>query len=419
MMMTTIDNLETTSLISSIPEIALVLELGCLLQKLRVDASTLEVALGRVIQHLGLEGTIFAIPTGFFAALRKEGSHSKTYLMRVRGGSPNLKRLAEAETLVDLLLSGELDVTSAREQLAKLATRQARFGFWSKTVASGLAAMGMASIWSGSWSDRWWGLIVGLLVGLGVNLAEKHTKTASLAPFIAGAISAFVSCFVFHVAPSTHYFTIVIGGIVCLIPGFELLVAMQELGTGNLVSGTARMAGAGLIFIFLTIGMIGGQQFGTYLWPQRHHKVILLVSRFPEIVIPSLTIVALAYLIIFQGRLTDYGWTLLVGILTWYGNYFCTIKIGDIASAGVTTLVLGAGCNYYAQRSRNPEIVILLPAILLILPGSLGIHGLTSIVDAQASTVMGIQTGFTYFYVTVALMLGLLTANALVSRRTF
>ena len=40
---------------------------------------------------------------------------------------------------------------------------------------------------------------------------------------------------------------------------------MQELGTGNLVSGTARMAGTGLVFVLLAFGVGLGQRLGARL----------------------------------------------------------------------------------------------------------------------------------------------------------
>jgi uncharacterized membrane protein YjjP (DUF1212 family) len=412
--MNTINSLEQTQIISSIPEVALVLELGCVLQELKVDASTLETALGRVIQRLGIEGTIFAISTGFLATLRKEGHHSKTYLMRITNGGPNLQKMAEVGILLDSFLRGELDVATTRENLAKLNVQCPKFGFWSKTVASSLAATGMVSIWGGRWPDILWGSAVGLLVGLVVNWAEKRAKITSFAPLIAGIISALAGSLISHIFPSTNYIIILLGGIVCLIPGLELLVSMQELGTGNLVSGTARMAGACLIFMLLTLGIGCGQQLGNFWWPHKYNNPTGVI---PWTTIPSLAIVVLAYLIIFQGRLSDYVYVLLVGILTWYGNTYCVQYLGDAAGAGITALILGAGCNYYAQRSRNPETIVLLPAILLILPGTLGVKGLTMIMGKQP--LIGIQSGFQYFYVTIALMLGLLLANAMVSRRTF
>jgi hypothetical protein len=108
----------TVPLTSSIPEVAFVLELGYSMQAFGASATTLEKALGRVAQHLELEGAVFATPTGFLASLRKEGLHSKTYLMRLNTGWSSLEKLADVEALVDLVLSGQLDAAAARQHLA-------------------------------------------------------------------------------------------------------------------------------------------------------------------------------------------------------------------------------------------------------------------------------------------------------------
>jgi uncharacterized membrane protein YjjB (DUF3815 family) len=134
-------------------------------------------------------------------------------------------------------------------------------------------------------------------------------------------------------------------------------------------------------------------------------------------VVPAIALVALAFLIIFQGRPADYGWTLAASALAWTAAHLAALVLGPVAGAGIAALVLGAGCNHYARRTRRPGAVLLLPSLMLILPGSLGVRSLTMMMQRQ--TLEGLQAGFQSLAVTVALMLGLLMANALVSRRTF
>jgi len=80
-------------------------------------------------------------------------------------------------------------------------------------------------------------------------------------------------------------------------------------------------------------------------------------------------------------------------------------------------LILGSACNQYARRTRRPAAVLLLPSLMMILPGSLEVKGIALMMHGQ--TLTGLQAGFQAISVTVALMLGLLLANAMVSRRTF
>ena len=403
-----------TTLSSSIPEVAFVLELGRTLQAFGVSASTLETALGRVAQHLGLEGAIFATPTGFLASLRKEGHHSKTYLMRVDIGQNSLEKLAEAESLVDLVLQDRLDVPAAREHLARLTARPPRFGFWLRVCAHGFAAMGMAIIFGGGWREVLLGTAVGLLAGTAVQLALGKSHLARLAPLLAGLVSSLAGGLLSRFIPSVSDPILVVCGIIGLLPGLGLLISMQELGTGNLVSGTARMAGTGLVFVLLAFGVGLGQRLGTSWLPLAAFQPHALPF---WTLVPAVALVALAFLIIFQGRPADYGWTLGASALAWGTAHLGTQLLGPETGAGLAALALGAACNYYARRTRRPGAVLLLPSLMVILPGSLGVRSLTMMMEKQ--TVEGLQAGFQSFSVTVTLMLGLLIANAMVSRRTF
>jgi uncharacterized membrane protein YjjP (DUF1212 family) len=404
----------TVPLTSSIPEVAFVLELGYAMQAFGVSSSTLEKALGRVAQHLELEGAVFATPTGFLASLRKEGHHSKTYLMRVNTGWSSLEKLAEVEALVDLVLSGQLDVPEARQHLAALSARAGRFGFWTKVLAHGFAAMGMATIFGGSWREVLLGTGVGLLVGFAVLLAQKRANLTRLSPLVGGLLSALAGGLLARWLPSVSYPILVISGIIGLLPGLGLLVAMQELGTGNLVSGTARMAGTGLVFILLAFGVGLGQQLGVSWLPAVPPVPVALPV---WTVGPAIALVALGFLVIFQGRPADYGWTLGASALAWASAHLAAHLLGPVAGAGIAALVLGAGCNSYARVARRPGAVLQLPSLMLILPGSLGVRSLTMMMQKQ--TLEGLEAGFQSLSVTVALMVGLLLANALVSRRTF
>jgi uncharacterized membrane protein YjjP (DUF1212 family) len=406
--------LETSPLTSSIPEVAFVLELGRTMQAFGVSASTLENALGRVAQHLGLEGAVFATPTGFLASLRKEGHHSKTYLMRVDAGRSSLEKLAEAESMVDLVLADRLDVETARERLAALSARPARFGFWVKVSGHGMAAMGMANIFGGGWREVLLGAAVGLLVGLAVHLALARPHLARLAPLLGGLLSSLAGGLIGWWLPSASYPILALSGVISLLPGLGLLVSMQELGTGNLVSGTARMAGTGLVFVLLAFGVGLGQQLGASWLPVNPAEPLALPG---WTVVPAIAVVALGYLVIFQGRLVDYGWTLGASALAWTAAHLAAHFLGPVAGAGIAALALGAGCNHYARTTRRPGAVLLLPSLMLILPGSLGLHSLTMMMQRQ--TLEGLQAGFQSLAVTVALMLGLLMANAMVPRRTF
>ncbi|HQL47082.1 MAG TPA: threonine/serine exporter family protein [Holophaga sp.] len=398
---------------SSHPEVAFVLELGRALQTFGVSAATLETALGRVADHLGLEGALYATPTGFLASLRKEGHHSKTYLQRIEAGESNLEKLAEAEGLVDLVLQGEVDVAGARARLAALKARPNRYGATRVIGAFGLSGLGVARCFEGGWREMLLGALLGLLVGLAVTSLQRRHNLNRLAPLLGGLVSAAGSALLAGLLSPASQAILILCGIIVLVPGLGLLVSMQELGTGNLVSGTARLAGTGLVFVLLAFGVGLGQRMVGTLQPPPMDPVPLPAWT----LVPALALTALSFLVVFQGRMEDYGWTLAATVLGWGAARIGTQMLGPEAGAGLAALVLGSACNLWARRTRRPGATLLLPSLMLILPGSLGFRSLTLMLHQQP--LEGLQAGFQAMVVTIALMLGLLLANATVSRRSF
>ncbi len=398
---------------SSIPEVAFVLELGRALQTFGTSAPTLEKALGRVAAHLGLEGAIWATPTAFLASLRKEGHHSKTYLQRIEAGESDLDRLAAAQEAVDRVVAGGMDVASARAHLASLISRPPRFGRWEVIASYGLCGAGAARIFGGGWREALLGLPLGLLVGLVVQAVQARRAVARMTPLLGALAGALGAAFLVHLVGQASYSVLVLSGIIVLVPGLGLLVSMQELGTGNLVAGTARLAGTLLVFLLLGFGVA----LGTHLIPARLAVAAQPVPLPAWTLLPALLAMPLAFIVAFRGRLRDYGWTLAASLLAWSAATLGTTALGPVAGAGLAAWLLGAGCNLYARRTRRPAAVLQLPALMLILPGSLGFRGLSMVLEQQI--LAGLQVGFQALFVSLALMLGLMLANATVPRRSF
>jgi uncharacterized membrane protein YjjB (DUF3815 family) len=81
----------------------------------------------------------------------------------------------------------------------------------------------------------------------------------------------------------------------------------------------------------------------------------------------------------------------------------------------VGALALGVMSNVYARWLDRPAQVVQVPAVLLLVPGSMGFRGMSSLLDKD--TLTGVETLFAMFVIAIAIVAGLLVANALVSPR--
>ena len=77
----------------------------------------------------------------------------------------------------------------------------------------------------------------------------------------------------------------------------------------------------------------------------------------------------------------------------------------------VGALVVGAASNLYARFLNRPATVILVPGILLLVPGSIGFRSLASLLDREV--VLGVETAFRMVLMAVALVAGMLVSNVI------
>jgi uncharacterized membrane protein YjjB (DUF3815 family) len=81
----------------------------------------------------------------------------------------------------------------------------------------------------------------------------------------------------------------------------------------------------------------------------------------------------------------------------------------------VGAFALGVLANAYARLLKRPAQVVSVPAMLLLVPGSLGLRGVSSLLDRD--TLTGVESVFATVVVAMAIVAGLLIANAVVSPR--
>jgi uncharacterized membrane protein YjjB (DUF3815 family) len=87
------------------------------------------------------------------------------------------------------------------------------------------------------------------------------------------------------------------------------------------------------------------------------------------------------------------------------------VELGTFAGSLVVAL---AGSVYERWRRRQASIVVV-PGILLLVPGSVGFRSLTNLMDRQAVT--GIETAFSMILTAIALVAGMLVAGVILPER--
>lgn len=393
---------------------AFVEKLGRALHRFGSPAHRLEEALILVSRRLGIEGQFFSTPTAIFASLGGLG-HRRTMLVRIEPGEVDLDKLGQLDRVLGEIVRGEVDVEAATAQVDGICAAPSRYGPVARAVSFALASGAAARFFGGGAGEIVGATAVGAVIGLFALLMAKVPNGDRLFELLAAVLSALLAAVLATsgLLPIAAPFVVTLSGLIVLVPGLTLTVAMNELATRNLTSGSSRLSGALLVFLVLAFGVAVGTRLGELLAGPAVDGLPAPLPAWSEPV--ALVFAAAAFTVLLKAAPRDFGWILGAGLLALVGGRLGTLLLPSELAPMVGALLVGLGGNAYSRLLDRPAVAVQVPGLILLVPGSIGLRSLSSLLEHDP--LAGVQTAFTMTLVAVALVTGLLVANVVVPPR--
>lgn len=336
--------------------IRFLLRLGRAMHDYGYSAEQLERGLAAMAGRLGLEGQFFTTPTSILAAIGPIQSQ-RTFLIRTEPGTIDLGKLHELDELQTEVLDSKLTPSEGLRRVEALSARPGRYGAFARIAAAGAASVSASVFLGGSARDAAMSGIVGAIIGAASVRIEPRRASARL----------FESAMAVYAGPISQT-NVALSGVVALLPGLQLTLAMSELATGRLASGNARLMAALTVFVSLGIGVALGARVSILIFGAAQNLPTHKLAEWAAFAVVPLA--AIAFTIVFRARPRE----------------FVPIVIAGGLALGV-----------------------------LLVPGSIGFSSLSSLLDRQV--VPGVESAFRTVMISVALTTGLLIADVLVPPR--
>ncbi len=382
-----------------------------LLHALGTPAHRLERVLGTVATQLGVEAQFLSTPTSLIFAFGS-GEGQRMHMRRVEPGEVDLGKLVEFDEALEDLEDGLATLDETRARVEEVAAAPPRYGALPVTLAFGAASAGASVLFGGGWAE----LTITFCIGLGIGMLARLLRGEAvrlfepLSAFLAAAISLTIARTLVPMSDSI----VTLSALIVLVPGLTMTVAMIELATRHLVSGTARLAGAMTVFLTIAFGVAMGRALVAMMLPGVSiEEPVVPLSAWMQWL--ALGLAPLAFAVLFQARLRELPWILAAG---WVG--IAVSRAGGVElslelQSFLGALAVGLISNLFARALDRPASVPLMPGILLLVPGSFGYRALDLFLARDA--VAGLETGFQAALVAVALVGGLLVSNVLLPPR--
>jgi len=384
---------------------AFVTELGRALHAAGTPADHLEDTLTGVAEQLGLHAQFFSTPTSLMSGFG-DPENQRVVLTRVQPGEPNLERLDALDRLAGKVARGELTVIEGRFALQSIIDAPRRAPAWTDPLAIGLASATVSVFFGASPQDIAAAAITGLLVGCFVVVAAARRRLARLMDFATGFVAAAGSVALAALIPGVDHKTVMISGLIVLVPGLTLTLAVSELAARHLVAGTARFTYA----IMILVSIVFGAAVGTRLSETFPAATDRVAPAHPSTLYAALALTPIALAHLFRAPWKDLHVVLTACVIAFAGSRFGAFVLSPELGASIGALALGLFANAWARRTRRPAAIPKIPALMLLVPGAVGFRSLTALLEQD--TAGGVATAFSMILVAASIVAGLLLAQS-------
>lgn len=393
-------------------KVQFLLAMGSALHRYGASADRIEKALFLASEKLNVEANYFSLPTGIFANFKLPNEDEFTSMERLEPGKINLEKLYLADRAVDFVIDDKITVSEGVKVLKDIVAKKPLFSDLLVNISLFFLAFSVAIFLKGNLNDALCSGAFGLLCGLFTSQV-KVERIDTISDAALAFIVSFGAFAIYELGVDVTPSLIILSSLIYFIPGLSLTMAIHEISSQNLTSGTARLTGAMVIMLKISFGSYLGAEVSRALLSHYDPYAVASSPALSEFwIVPSIIIAALTFVISFQARVKDTLWILLACLISFSASKFFSYYLGPIPGAVGCGIVIGAGSNLFARALKRPAMIVLMPAIILLVPGSIGYKGLNFLFTQNA--LEGINTLFNSLSIGVGLVAGAYFGNIIV-----
>lgn len=390
------------------------LQLAKQLHRHGTPAHRLEATLSVLANRLGIQAEFFSTPTSIMVGIG-ELEQQRVHLLRVEPGEPNLGHLSQLGAITREVMAGTITAAEGLRRIDVMDAAPPAYPRWLVLVAFVLASTAIACFLEVRAGDAIVAAGLGLVTAITVLTANRWESTRHVTEPLAGFVVTTLAFTLDGVLGTRTGYATSLAGLAILLPGLTFTVALTELSTRHLASGTARLSGAIVTFLGLGFGLALGAKAGGAAGQALHHLFPMLDGALPRAVLPSwaewagLLVAPLAFTVLLSARRQDAPFIVIACVAAYITSKLAGAAVGEELGAFLGAFVVSAGSNVLARARRRVAMVTQVPGLLILVPGSIGFRSVTSLLGQEVES--GIQAGFRVAIVGISLAAGILAGN--------
>jgi len=195
---------------------------------------------------------VLALPTAVTATAEYQGK-SYTKVCSIRTRSNDLGNIDTLNTISREVSARRMSCEDALEKLK--AIEQGKYAFFKRSIFSSFSSAAFAVMFSGGFLEFFLAFIVAFIAQMFLLAFKKIGSITFFANLGGSMITALLARLSAALFPEINMSSIIIGGIMTLLPGLAMVNAIRDTLYGDIVSGTARGVEALLSAVSIAAGV--------------------------------------------------------------------------------------------------------------------------------------------------------------------
>ncbi|WP_327090039.1 threonine/serine exporter family protein [Nonomuraea sp. NBC_01738] len=387
----------------------LLCELGGLLVSAGAITADVEGAISDVAARYGVRARSFIVPTGVIVRVGDGGDEVVDFTPAIPD-SLQLGQIQALYSLVETLREQSMPIGEAREALGEVAGMPGRFSPVEAVAGYAVLTLGLGMIQHPTVPALLAYAALGIAVGLVRTIAARVRIIRAALPVVAAATVTMVARV--WAGPLLHESAtlMLIPPLIAFLPGTMLTMGAIELASGAMISGMSRLAAAANVLLLLAFGILVGTSVATLAPGARSHPLLGEWAGWAGVML-----LGIGFVICYSASSKLLPWLLVVLLIEHAVQVVGSNLAGPAFGAFLAGLLLPVVAYLIRRRANAPAQVLFLPSFWMLVPGSLGLQGVSELVVQQDTA--GLEDLVSTIVTVLSIALGVLVGAGMVPRK--
>lgn len=290
--------------------------------------------------------------------------------------------------LVAEVIAGRVDSADGERRLDRILATAPPYRTWISVTGYGIQSAGLALVLEPTWLNLLSAGVLGLLVGALWSAGRRSALFGQLVPVISALVVSVICIAGAQYLSLDHVgLRALIPPLAMFLPGAAITLAVIELTARDVTSGSSRMIAGFIQVTQLAFGILIASQVLHVNESQLSSAALNKLGPWAPWL--GVAVYAIGVMLFMAPPIRFLPWLIGIAYCGYAAQHLGDRIFGSYASGFCGALALCVGALTAARiRSAPPVVTMILPGFWLLVPGSMGLIGITEVFGAEGDSAL-------------------------------